>query len=219
MNVVVTGSSTGIGRTIAQKFLDVGHTVHGIDILGSFISDPMYTHHVADVATVTYYSTLPDIPYVDILINNAGTQDSGRDIDVNLNGTIRCTEKYGLQPSIKSILNMSCVSAHTGAEFPHYVASKGGVLSYTKWTAKAIAQYGATCNSLSLGGVITSLNDPVMEDEELWKQIMDQTPLKKWATEEEIAEWVYFFTVINKSCSGQDLIIDNLESLNGRFIW
>ena len=48
---------------------------------------------------------------------------------------------------------------------------------------------------------------------------MEQTPLKKWATADEIAEWIYFFTVINRSCSGQDLIIDNLESFNHTFIW
>lgn len=114
---------------------------------------------------------------------------------------------------------MSCVSAHTGSEFPEFVASKGGVVAYTKWTAKEVAEYGATCNSLSLGGVCTSLNDPVMHDNELWDKIMKQTPLKKWADASEIAEWVYMFTVRNRSCSGQDLIIDNLESLNGEFIW
>ena len=43
-----------------------------------------------------------------------------------------------------------------------------------------IAPYQATCNSLDFGGVMTELNRPVMEDEKLWDQIMELTPLKRW---------------------------------------
>ncbi len=59
-----------------------------------------------------------------------------------------------------------------------------------------------------------------MEDKTLWDEIMALTPLKKWATEEEIAEWIYFITVINKSMSGEDILIDNGETrLNSHFVW
>ena len=59
-----------------------------------------------------------------------------------------------------------------------------------------------------------------MNDEASWKAIMDVTPLKKWVSLEEAAEWVYFLTVINKSCSGQDVLIDNGEKdLNCTFVW
>jgi len=100
-----------------------------------------------------------------------------------------------------------------------YVASKGGVLAYTKWTANEIAKYGATCNSLSFGGVITDLNKPVLDDEDKWNKIMDVTPLKKWATAEEAAEWTYFISVNNKSMTSQDVIIDNGESSFTQFVW
>ena len=120
-----------------------------------------------------------------ILINNAGVQDSGRDIDVNLRGTIYCTEKYGIQPNIKSIVMTASVSAHNGAEFPEYCASKGGVLAYTKNVALRVAKYGATCNSISAGGVITELNAHILENPALWDQVMAETLLPKWATVEE----------------------------------
>ena len=219
MNVVITGSSNGIGAAVTRKFLNQGHTVWGIDTCPYhpiFSSNGTYTHCVCDVRKVYH---LPDISNIDILINNAGVQDSDDDIGVNLKGVINTTKKYGLQPNIKSICNLASVSAHNGAEFPEYVASKGGVLSYTIWTAKEIAKYGATCNSLSFGGVITSLNDTVLSDENKWNHIKSMTPLKKWATVDECAEWVYFFTVINKSCTGQDLIIDNGEMINHEFVW
>lgn len=216
MKVVVTGSSKGMGQEIAKKFLDNGHHVYGIDIEESTIFHKDYTHFICDVSDK---DSLPDIEDVNILINNAGVQNTDRDIEVNLKGVINCTEKYANQPEICSVLNQASVSAHNGAEFPEYVASKGGVVSYTRYTAKHIAKWGATCNSLSFGGVETELNKPVMENKEAWDEIMMMTPLRKWATEKEAAEWVYFITMINKSATAQDIVIDNGELFNHQFVW
>ena len=69
-------------------------------------------------------------------------------------------------------------SGHNGSEFPEYVASKGGVLSYTKNVALRVAKYGATCNSLDFGGVLTELNKPVMEDKALVGPDYGCNPLK-----------------------------------------
>lgn len=214
MKVVVTGSSNGIGKATALLFLNKNHKVIGLDKEESTINHPMYVHHKVNIDLF-----LPDIYDVDILINNAGVQNTGHDIQTNLVSLIRCTEKYGIHPNIKSIVNLASVSAHNGAEFPEYCASKGGVLSYTVNTAKRIAKWGGTCNSLSFGGVLTDLNKPVTEDLNKWNEIMKMTPLNKWATPDECAEWIYFFSVINKSCTGQDLIIDNGETVNHKFVW
>ena len=217
MRVLITGSSSGIGRECAVLFLEKGYEVLGIDIKEDTIKHPLYTHFSADVRDK---DNLPCIDGINILITSAGVQNSGDDISINLKGTINTVEKYGVKEEIESILMISSASAHTGLEFPEYSASKGGVLSYMRNVARRVAEYGATCNSISPGGVITDLNKPVMEDEKLWKEIMDLTPLKKWATSREIAEWIYFLTVINKSATGEDFLIDNGETkLNGSFIW
>lgn len=219
MRVVITGTSAGIGRAAAIKFLEEGHEVIGLDIKRSTIQGMKYfkyQHYICDVADM---ESLPNIDQVEILINNAGVQNSGRDIEVNLQGVINCTNKYGLQLSIRSILNQASVSAHNGAEFPEYAASKGGVLTYTKSIAKKIAHRGATCNSISFGGVSTMLNQSVMEDEKCWNRIMDMTPLKKWVSPYEAAEWIYFLTVVNSSMTAQDVIIDNGEMYNHTFVW
>ncbi len=215
MRVIVTGSSNGIGKGIAEKFLQQGHTVIGIDIDKSTIDNPNYTHYVADI----WGSPLPDIDDVDILINNAGVQDSGKDIDINLKGTIRVTEKYGIRQGIKSILFVASASARTGAEFPEYAASKGGMVAYMKNVALRVATYGATSNSLSPGGVLTALNDRVINNPDMWQRIMEQTLLPKWATVEEIAEWAYFVTVVNRSMTAQDILIDNGEDAKSDFVW
>lgn len=179
------------------------------------IEHKKYTHYRMDIRD---YDHLPEIPGVDILINNAGTQQK-EDIDVNLKALIHVTEKYGVQKRIRSILNIGSASAHTGSEFPEYCASKGGVMAYTKNVAMRIAPYGATCNSLDPGGVFTPLNQCVIEDSSLWQQIMDETPLKRWASPEEIAEWAYFLTVVNTFCTGQSIIVDGGESIQHKFIW
>ena len=217
MKVLVTGSSGGIGKAVCQQFLDNGHEVFGLDIREATIEHPAYTHITADISDGL---RLPVIENVEILINCAGVQNSDDDIDVNLKGTINITEKYAFQKAIKSVLTIASASAHTGAEFPAYSASKGGLLAYTRNAAIRLAEYGATCNSLSPGGVKTDLNKPVMDDPKLWKEIMDVTPLKKWAEAEEIAQWCYFLTVINRSCTGEDILIDNGEThLNATFVW
>jgi len=215
MKVLITGTSQGIGKAIAELFLKEEHDVIGIDKQEASISHTSYTHYNCDVRDK---ENLPYIEDVEILINNAGTQNQD-DIDVNLKALIYITEKYGVQPNIKSVLNIGSASAHTGSEFPEYCASKGGVISYTKNVAMRIAKYGATCNSLDPGGVITPLNECVMNDPTLWEQIMNETPLKRWATAEEIAQWAYFLTVINKFCTGQNLLVDGGESINYNFIW
>ena len=213
MKILITGTSQGIGRAIAERFLREGHSVIGLDRQESSIENEHYTHHRCDIR-----EALPDIDGVNILINNAGTQNEA-DIDINLKALIRVTEKYAMQSAIRSVLHIGSASGHTGAEFPEYCASKGGVIAYTKNAALRLARYGATCNSLDPGGVLTPLNDCVVNDPALWAEIMDETPLRRWATAEEIADWAYFLTAVNGFCTGQSIVVDGGESINFNFVW
>lgn len=215
MSVVITGTSKGIGKAAALLFLEEGYEVIGIDREESTIENAGYTHYVADIRNK---ELLPDLEDVEILVNNAGTQNEN-DITTNLIGTINVTEKYAFQPKIKSVLMVSSASALTGAEFPEYCASKGGMNAYGKNVASRIAKWSATCNNLCPGGVLTSLNKHIMEDEEMYKQVLSETMLNRWATPGEIADWIYFLTVINKFMTAQDILVDGGEAAKSNFIW
>ena len=215
MKVVITGTSKGIGLATAIMFLKNDHHVIGLDVEESTINHPNYVHHVCDVSVK---SLMPVIHNVEVLVNNAGVQDEARNLAVNLVGTVNATEMYGIQPCIRSILNVTSVSAHNGAEFPLYTASKGGVLAYTKWLAQEVAKYGATANSLSPGGVVTPMTRDIWDDPEKRAAVLDETLLGKWAKAQEIAEWIYFICTVNKSMTAQDIIIDNGETAKYNFI-
>lgn len=216
MEVLITGTSKGIGKATALKFLAEGHNVWGLDVEQSSIEHERYQHFLCNV---TNPESFPNLDCMEVVINNAGVQNSGCDIEVNLMGTINITERYAIQPHIQAVVNVASTSAHNGAEFPEYAASKGGMLAYTKNVALRIARYGATCNSISPGGVLTSMNNHIIRNRELWREVMNESLIKKWATPEEIAEWIYFVAVVNKSMTAQDIIIDNGELANANFVW
>ena len=217
-HVLITGTSQGIGKAIALKFLENGWRVTGMDRLPAdemLALHEIYRHMQLDIVE----DELPDIEEVHILINNAGVQNSGRDIDVNLKGTIKITERYGFHPGIRSILFIASASASTGSEFPEYAASKGGVVAYMKNTALRLAAYGATSNSLSPGGVISPLNDHIQNDPKLWEAVLHESMLHKWMTLEEVADWAWFLTVVNRSMTAQDVLVDNGEAARSNFVW
>ena len=221
MKVLITGTSSGIGRAIALHFIAKGYEVIGIDRKESTISLSIdlkhrYTHYQVDIRDK---DKLPNIEDVNILINNAGTQNED-DITTNLVGTINVTEKYAFQPRIKSVLMISSASAITGAEFPEYCASKGGMNAYGKNVALRIGEkYKATCNNLCPGGVTTDLNKHILEDKTLKRKVLKETILHRWASPEEIAEWAYFLTVTNNFMTAQDILVDGGEAAKSNFIW
>ena len=215
MNIVVSGAASGIGKAIAEKFLREGHSVCGFDRNESAISHPAYRHFVCDIRD----EQLPELPDTEIVIGSAGTQEERDAISINLIGTIHFTEHFRPCPKLRSILFIASASARNGAELPLYVASKAGIVGYMKNLALAEAKRGVTVNSISPGGVITPANRHILDSEELYRAVLAETLLGKWCVAEEIAEFAYFLTVVNRSMTGEDLLIDNGEMLKSNFIW
>ena len=161
MKILVTGSSKGIGLAVTKRLLEEGHIIIGFDLLPSSLSHPNYTHFVLDIKD---RGSFPVIEGLEGIFNNAGCQVGEEDIDNNLKGTINITEAYAFQKDIKAVLFNASASASTGNEFPYYTASKSGLIGYMRNVAIRLAKYGATANSISLGGVMTESNAPVINE-------------------------------------------------------
>ena len=214
MNVLVTGTSRGIGLAIANKFLAEGHAVWGVDLSPAAIRQERYRHIRGDIRDVSV--TVPDLH---ILVNNAGTLNESAALDVNLSGTMAFTERHIGSPALRSVLFVASASGRNGAEFPRYVASKAGLIGYMKNLALHLSKRGVTVNSVSPGGVITPANDHILQSPALYAAVKAETLLGKWATAEEVADLVYYLTVLNRSITGEDVLMDNGEQLKSHFIW
>ena len=155
LRVLVTAGAAGIGRAIAQTFVDNGARVHVCDLDERALSrlPEKITRTRADVANLTEVNRLFEdvarhLGGLDVLVNNAGIagptakvedikpEDWDRCIAVDLNGMFYCTRKA--MPLIKasgggSIVNLSSAAGRHG--FPQrspYSAAKWGVVGFTK---------------------------------------------------------------------------------------
>lgn len=215
MTVFISGTAGGIGGATARLFLEKGDIVFGVDKKESLIRHERYHFIRQDIR-----EPLPeDLPPAEILIYAAGTIDESEAIDVNLEASIHLHEQLSKSKSLRSVLFIASASARNGSEFPYYVASKAGLVGYMKQQALSLAKRGVTCNSISPGGVVTDLNRHILDSEELYRAVKAETLLGKWAEPREIAELAYFMTVINRSITGEDILIDNGEMLKSNFIW
>lgn len=142
---------------------------------------------------------------VDVLVNNAGiTRDtllmrmSEDDWDtvirVNLKSVFNCTQAV-IRPMIKQkggrIVNISSVVGQTGnAGQANYVASKAGIMGFTKTVAREVAGRGITVNAVAPGFIETemtaSLPDKVKES------FLQQVPLSRVGKPKDVAEAVYW---------------------------
>jgi 3-oxoacyl-[acyl-carrier protein] reductase len=115
-------------------------------------------------------------------------------INTNLNGLFYCTREalrimepkaYGKIVNIGSIAGISGISAHS----PHYSASKGGMVAFTKSVAVEVAGAGINVNCIAAGGVATHVWDQLVErgGDALKAQLMQLIPAGRMGSIEEFA--------------------------------
>lgn len=208
---LITGTRKGIGRSLAERYVGLGHAV-----IGCSRSEPEwtldgYTHHIADVsdekaARKIVSSIRKAHGRLDILINNAGIAmmnhslltpaSAVRDVfETNLLGTfVFCREAAKLMKknSFGRIVNFSTVAVplHLEGEAA-YVASKAAVVSLTQVLAREFAEYGITVNAVGPTPVQTDLIGAVPAEK--IDALLARQAISRLGTLDDVANVVDFF--------------------------
>lgn len=223
-NIIITGSSRGIGRSCAIKFAQEGANViinyrkreekarellkeiesYGVKALAvrADVSEIDEAHKLIDEAIKTF-------GHIDVLVNNAGiwietpagsTQKETIDnvIGVNLKSVIYLSNR--ITPHFRSrkagrIINISSTAGQRGeACYSVYAATKGAIISYTKSLSSELAKDGILVNAVAPGWVDTDLNDSVFTDKENKARIAATIPIGHIPTPDEVAGSVLFLS-------------------------
>jgi len=185
--VLVTAAASGIGRSVAEAFVEAGDHVHVCDIdeaeleklegVGTTVAD------VADPDAVDrlFTEAAETLGGLDVLVNNAGISgptapveaiepgDWRRTIDINLNGQFYCVRRA--VPLLKaagggSIVNISSTAGLCGYPLRSaYAASKWGVIGLTKTLAMELGTFAIRVNAICPGSVAGERIERVIRDE------------------------------------------------------
>ena len=217
---VVTGSSRGIGRGIAEE---LGR--HGASVAVNYRSSDAAAREVVEeiereggeaIAVQGNVANYDEVAAmceevrdafgpVDVLVNNAGItidrtfenmtrEDWDRVVEVNLGGVFNCT--HCLFDDIKGanegrLINISSVVGQQGNYGQaNYATTKSGLFGFTRTLALELASTGSTANCVAPGFVETDMLDEVSE--RVQEKILDRIPLNRFATVDDIAGIVRF---------------------------
>jgi 3-oxoacyl-[acyl-carrier protein] reductase len=243
---VVTGAARGIGRATAAALARKGFAVALVDVRARELSETAAVVRGAGAEALPVEGDVTDFAAaqrlagdvlaafgrIDVLVNNAGiSQPKGlleiteeewdRTIDTHLKGAFNWCKAVAptlLAQRAGRIINMSSVSAHTGAgtaavSKSAYCAAKAGVLGLTRGLAKELAPH-VTVNAICPGLIATDLTAGMIarEGEE---KLMRAIPLARLGTPEDIAQVVVFLATVTPCfMTGEVLDVDGGQWVN-----
>ncbi|GAB1355354.1 SDR family oxidoreductase [Erysipelotrichia bacterium] len=208
---LITGASKGIGRFLAESFLNKGHSVIGCSRGVSDLIHPDYLHLAADVADEAQVKKVfqyirKKFGRLDNLINNAGiasmnhtlltpTKSLVSVLNTNVLGTFlfsREAVKLMMPSKHGRIVNFSTVAVPLRLDGEAiYSASKAAIEQLTRVWAKEFSEFGVTVNSIGPAPVDTALIKNVPEAK--IKKIIDLQAIKRLGCFQDVENVVDFF--------------------------
>lgn len=178
-SIIITGASSGIGRTTAEYFLQEGWRVGLIARRADALAEITHENAVAMPCNVTDEAAVDaafaGFGHLDVLFNNAGMfgpqttidqislADWQQVIDVNLTGMFLCARAAFRQmraqdPQGGRIINNGSISAHTPREGSTcYTTTKHGVSGLTKTLTLDGRAFNITCGQIDIGNARTAM--------------------------------------------------------------
>lgn len=211
-NILITGTTRGLGKAMAEYFLAHGNTVIGCARTDATILHSQYQHHILDITSAEaivdfFFSLRKDLKHLDVLINNAGVakmnafattplESVQKIFAVNVNGTfLFCQKAIGLlRKSLHPrIINMSSVAVPLRLEGEAvYAASKSAVETLTRILAKELGNFNITCNAVGPSPIATDLIKGV--GREKIDRLIQQQAIPKMATVDDLVHLVDFLS-------------------------
>jgi len=229
-NILITGSSRGLGKELAEHFLRNDYQVIGCSRSASEIEHSNYLHYQIDVSSPDQVSNLffdlrKKIKHLDAVINNAGVASMNafaltpvktfqKIFDVNVQGTfLFCQKALGLlkKSPHPRIINMTTVAVPLQLEGESiYAASKSAVETLTRIIAKEFGYFGITCNAIGPSPIETSLIKGVPKEK--IDQIVGRQAIQKMATPADVINLVDFYLSPESSMiSGQVIYLGGIS--------